>query len=305
MHIIFGCKNPSQRAPRLRKKGDLFYSASNYNLIIDDDRLSELTLGEFLRVLDFGTIWEPMELDGVFEEPAKILEDDLRPCSACQKSTKVACALFQNPAVKARPDTTLPDFVKATTWRKGADGRLDLCRLVQPLLDMTETPAERRFYELYLHYSLSLYNAQPHDLLRSAYSGDLFAHTRGWEHPFEVGDDSWMFHLHERLLALPTAPAFIPQVVLNFVDAESLPEGHPDKEFYDSNVGRADFMFFDNSGKHIVEIDGPYHHRNDEDYTRLLRQDRTLRRQRYHVHRFSNLEVVQAKDFYAFAWELF
>ena len=83
-------------------------------------------------------------------------------------------------------------------------------------------------------------------------------------------------------------PTLIPQVGLNFVDAENLPDGHPDKQFYESNVGRADFMFFDFEGRpHIVEIDGPYHHRSEEDYTTLLRQDRTLRRKGYHVHRFS------------------
>jgi hypothetical protein len=170
---------------------------------------------------------------------------------------------------------------------------------------MTETAAEAKFYKLYLRAALPQFHFE--DLMAQLYE-PLFSkllRARGYKKHYEVGSQTWFSIAWELLLGYLDCPALIPQVVLNFVNAENLPEDHPDKRFYDSDVGRVDFLFFDERGTHIVEIDGPYHHRNEDDYTHLLRQDRTLRGRGYHVHRFSNLEVMRAEHFRQFEKELF
>jgi hypothetical protein len=168
-----------------------------------------------------------------------------------------------------------------------------------------DTPEEVKFYDLYLSHALDKAYTQAQQVMQRAYDGRLIADFQNQGVPAELGDSAWHNLVANRLMDTLTLPALIPQVVLNFLVTTDLPEHHPDKRFFDSNVGRVDFFFLDYAGKHIVEIDGPYHHQSEEQYTRVLRRDRTLRTLEYHVHRFSNMEVRQAKDFQAFAWELF
>lgn len=307
MHIIFGSKDPSKKASvRLRKKGDLYYSASNYNLIVKDD--AELTLGEFIGALELGgPFWESAKSDGAIPPPY-VLDEELALCRACRESAKVPCALFQNPKAERPPDASTCELVKALLWRPpGRKEARHSCNVVRALRDMTETPAEARFYDLYIweamHRSVVFENAPK--VLERAYSGELTAEIDESWGGGELGSLSWLSWAHEELMHQLRRPALVPQVVLNFVLTSDLPEDHPDKHFFDSDVGRVDFFFLDSRGKHIIEIDGPYHHSSEEEYTRVLRRDRTLRRQGYWVHRFSNMEVMQAKDFHAFAWELF
>jgi hypothetical protein len=302
MHIIFGCKNPSQRAPRLRKKGDRFYSEANYNLYAEDEQ-PVIALSDFIEVMDGGSVGLAAR-GGAW---GHIREGDLSLCEGCQKANKVPCAMFLNPAASPPADASRAELVKAVAWPRWSAEPLKWCPIIERLLTMTETAAERRFYELYFKFMLSngLRPVRYQVLLVKAYAGTLTMFESGSVPSEEPGSESWMSVTWSHLVATLDLPALIPQVVLNFVGAEGLPSDHPDKRFYESNVGRVDFMFFDKKGSHVVEIDGPYHHRTEEDYARLLRQDRRLRKEGYHVHRFGNLEVMQAKEFNAFATELF
>jgi hypothetical protein len=304
MHVIFGTKDASEKGRvRLRKKGDLFYSASNFNLLIDEDQ-DELGLGALISRINFGTIWRMVEAEGD-HEPIKLLEDDLSGwCSRCRKTTGVACALFENPAAGLPADASMEQASRSRLWASGS-ADLSLCSVVQRLLDMTETATERKFYDLYFRYVLARTFLRPsvREVMHGAYSGAAYA---GWTYIPQPGEDIWFMDLHGHLIdLLDPFPALIPQVILNFVPGTELSDDHPDKMFYDWNVGRVDFLFLRAGVKHIVEIDGPYHHRTDAEYTRLLRRDRSLRREGFAVHRFSNMEVTQATDFTSFAQELF
>ncbi len=258
---------------------------------------SDVSLGDFLRTLKLGHIWKSIEAEGD-HEPLKALEDDFsRICRDCQDASGVACSLFQR-RPQGVPDATVKQLVGSSLW--AASGvELSLCKIVSDLLDMTETATERKFYEMYFQYCLRW--SRPREVLERAYRGELVDPVLR----VEPGDWTWMWNTHWSLLNLLGQPALIPQVVLNLIVTGDLPNDHPDKNFYDSNVGRVDFYFVSRSRKHIVEIDGGYHHRSEEEFTRLLKRDRTLRRQGYVVHRFSNLEVTKATDFDEFARELF
>lgn len=312
MHIIFGWKDASKRAPRLRKKGDIYYSESNFNLYWPPDELLNLYM-----FINFMRSPEAIILAGdAASKGADMREapfDDT--CEACSKRTTLPCALYQNPQAVVQPDLPYQKIVKATMWpyatsALGRLARLQVCDIARALLGFTETGAERRFYELYFDhvlYSNSEYESQPPNewfaanILRKAYEKPKSL-GRGVG---EVGDERWITIVRADLQKTWGSPALIPQVVLNFVIPSDLPDDHPDKEFYESNEGRVDFVFFDKNGKHMVQIDGPYHYRSDEEYTRRLRRDRTMRKQGWHVHRFSNMEVMEAEDFGDFAWELF
>jgi hypothetical protein len=106
------------------------------------------------------------------------------------------------------------------------------------------------------------------------------------------------------LAATLTVPALLPQTVLNFVRIADLPPDHPDLNFFEGNVGRVDFAFVLKGERHIVEVDSAIHRATERSYTSKLRIDRTLRDQGWHVHRFTSLEVKEAKDFEEFAWKL-
>jgi len=297
MHIIFGSKDPSDSTPRLRKKGDLYYSESNYNLMVEDDDAA--TLAGFIRALDFGKpIDEP-------EHPLWLMENDFRwSCDGCWESANVPCLLLQRPAVHPPPDGSPKEVAQALGWAFRSNEPFYACPITDRLLRMTETGAERRFYEMYFWHMIAPVAGF---LLEAAYRPDFSQGLRkaGRKRDVEIGGSGWRAALHEGLMRNLGSPALIPQVLLNFVSIKNLPDDHPDKHFFDSNEGRVDFFFLDGRGKHIVQIDGPYHHSSAAEYTKVLRRDRTMRKQGYWVHRFSNMEVMQAEDFRTFEWEFF
>jgi len=297
MHIIFGWRDPSRKVHQLRKKGDLYYSESNYNLVVEDDHAA--TLGALIRAFYFGKpIDEP-------EHPLWLMEDDLLgSCDACWESANVPCTLLQRPAAVAPPDGSSKEVAEAIGWPYHSNERFYACPIIDRLLSMTETDAERRFYEMYFWHVIA---ALAGYLLEVAYRPDFSQGLRkaGWKSDIEIGGRGWAFAIYQNFLLNLDSPALIPQVLLNFVPIKDLPDDHPDKHFFESNEGRVDFFFLDGRGKHIVQIDGPYHHSSAADYTKVLRRDRTMRKQGYWVHRFSNMEVLQAETFRPFEWELF
>jgi hypothetical protein len=296
MHIIFGWRDPSRKVHQLRKKGDLYYSESNYNLMIESDHAP--TLGDFIEAFSRG---KPIEQP---ERPVWLMENDfVGLCSDCYDSN-VLCPLIQRPGTQPPPDASSKEVAEALGWPWDSRERFRACPILNGLLDMTETEAERRFYEMYFLYQIVPMAGW---LLEAAYRPDFSEGLRkaGRKRDIEIGGSGWAYAIWQNFIRVLDWPALVPQVLLNFVPTKDLPDDHPDKDFFESNEGRVDFFFLDDRGKHLVQIDGPYHHSSAAEYTKVLRRDRTMRRQGYMVHRFSNMEVLRAEHFKPFEWELF
>jgi len=109
-------------------------------------------------------------------------------------------------------------------------------------------------------------------------------------------------------------PALIPEVWLAAVGFEKTLE---DQEYLAEHPQRVDFVVFGQGRKAVIEIDGRDHYSewsapldeyiaSEEVYTRNLRIERSLRRQGWEIHRFSNYEArtVSASEFEKLLWEL-
>jgi len=300
--LMWGWKDlDTKPAPRLVVKGQEVYSEANFNLQLDIEPdtgtiASELDLG---RLLDALTIGYESDIFGTGPLLERCFWEDA--CIACRKETQVPCQIFMQAQPRGWPkELSFPDAVRSLTQGEPDVGDVaKWCAVLRALADMTETPAERRFYELYLAWAVSQAHAQVQSFLEKAVTDPQGAGLAA-----DVGTSEWVERVLYNLLVQLEVPALIPQVVLNFVRTRDLPEYHPDHDFFSTNAGRVDFAFVHKGQRHIVEIDGPVHHATEERYTRNLRVDRTLRHQGWQVHRFSNLEVRQAKNFREFVWEL-
>jgi hypothetical protein len=303
---MWGSRDPVKKPPpRLVVKEQLVYSETNYNVFLATDPqtgsiAAEFPLGDLVAALQ-------MPLDQ-FKWPVYVRErmppvgelGVMEICDRCQLETRVPCQLFVRPQPRSWvTDEAYPDAVRSLMRKPfQLEGAADGCGVFQGLVQMTETAQERRFYQLYFERAVrEAFFLGAHQLLSNA-----IAHPPVGSGP--VGGEAWNGGVGLNLTRLLKYPAFLPQVHLNFIRAADLPEDHPDRHFYDSNVGRVDFVFVAKGERHIIEIDGPTHHATEKGYTRNLRVERTLRHQGWHVHRFSNLEVKEAKDFQDFAWEL-
>lgn len=102
-------------------------------------------------------------------------------------------------------------------------------------------------------------------------------------------------------------PALIPEVWLAAIGYDKTLE---DQEYLAEHPQRVDFVLLGQGRKAVIEIDGLNHYSewdaalgeaiaSEEVYTRNLRIERSLRRQGWAIHRFSNYEVrtVDAGDF--------
>jgi hypothetical protein len=208
----------------------------------------------------------------------------------------------------------LREAVGTMRWKHKEVGEaLALCPICQRLVEMTETDAERRFYQLYLEWVLG----HPTWVLEAGSEGGaerefaydppgrlLLRMLREPELADEelpglggIGDLGWMICARSWLLDELTFPALIPQAFINLVPTGDLGPEDPDRKFYERNVGRVDFVAFCKGEKHVIEIDGPVHHSTELAYTRNLRIDRSLRRMGWVVHRFSNREIEAEKNF--------
>jgi len=282
--LIWGSKDPKKKPPpRLVLKDQEVYSETNYNLWLDFDAedadcgLTGFDLAQLVIALGYS--------GGPYGHVRLLEEGHLSSlCDNCREDLASPCQLFVKPQPRGwAQDASFPAAVRSLMQKDRGP-----CPILGELASMAETEEERRFYELYLDFAFR--KAQ-----RSAYQTVKGVVGDPDQRPLFVGYD---------LVCALGLPALLPQVVLNFVRAADLPDGHPDRHFFDSNAGRVDFVFVQKGERHIVEIDGPVHHATEKGYTRNLRIDRTLRHQGWQVHRFSNLEVREAKDFRQFAWEL-
>jgi hypothetical protein len=97
-------------------------------------------------------------------------------------------------------------------------------------------------------------------------------------------------------------PALIPEVWLNYVGYDKTVE---DEVHLRENPQRVDFVLFAEGSKAVIEVDGPSHYAdfdegsrtwtiNERLYAKNLAIERSLRRQRWEIYRFANLEVDEA-----------
>ncbi len=291
--LMWGWLDPKEKpAPRLVVKRQGTYSETNYNLLLDTDperefrprsfQLGQLVTGLASR-LPYG--------------PGRLLEEGRFStlCDRCRKECSSPCHLFVKPWPRGwTREVPFPDGVRSLVQRQ--PGR---CLIFEELAGLTESRWERRFYELYFAFAFQQARSRASEALQTAMADPSLAGL-----PTDVGSDEWAQSLWQHLLATLTVPALLPQTVLNFVRTTDLPSDHPDLNFFEGNVGRVDFAFVLKGERHIVEVDSAIHRATESSYTRTLRIDRTLRDQGWQVHRFSSLEVRQAKDFEEFAWKL-
>jgi hypothetical protein len=291
--LMWGWIDPNKRlAPRLVVKRQGVYSETNYNLLLDPDPQRETGPRDF----ELGQLMSALGGQLPYG-PGRLLEEGcLSPlCENCRKDCSSPCRLFLKPWPHGwTREVPFPGGVRSLMQREPGP-----CLILEKLAGMTETQRERRFYELYFASAF-----------RRAQRGACEAVEKAMVDPFstglpaDAGSEEWAQSLWRDLMATLTVPALLPQVVLNLVRTADLPSNHPELHFFEGNVGRVDFAFVHEGERHIVEIDLPIRRATEKGYARSLRADRALRRQGWHVHRFSDLEVKGARDFEEFAWEL-
>ena len=291
--LMWGWLNPKERsAPRLVVKRQGTYSETNYNLLLEPDSEREFRPRDFELGQLLGSLGGPLP-----HESGRLLEAGrFSPlCDRCRKECSSPCHLFVKPWPGGwTREAPFPDGVRSLAQRE--PGR---CLILAELAGMTETRWERRFYELYFAFAFQQARRRALEALQTAVADPSSVGL-----PTDAGSEGWAQSLWRRLVATLTVPALLPQTVLNLVRAADLPSDHPDLNFFEGNVGRVDFAFVLKGERHIVEVDSAMQRASERSYTRNLRIDRTLRDQGWNVHRFSSLEVREAKDFDEFAWKL-
>ncbi len=279
-------------APQLVVKREGTYSASNYNLLLDRDPHrdagpKDFHLGQLLVMLG----------GQLPDAPGRLLEEGRfsRLCEACRAERSSPCHLFVRPWPGGwNRRVPFPDGTRSLMQRVPGH-----CLILAELAGMTDSRWERRFQELYIHHAFQETREQAHEILREALE-DLSTCGK----PGDPVDAEWELGLWRDLVVTLTAPALLPQVVLNLVRTTDLSANHPDLDFFDGNVTRVDFVFVRDGERHVVELDDAGRRPGGSSRTQDVRTDRALRRQGWHVHRFSTVEVKKAKDFEEFAWEL-
>ncbi len=291
--LMWGWLDTKRRpAPQLVVKREGTYSASNYNLLLDRDPQrdagpKDFHLGELLAMLG----------GHLPNAPGRLLEEGRfsRLCDACRAEHSSPCHLFVRPWPGGW-NRRVPFPEGARSLMQRGPGR---CWILAELAGMTQGRWERRLYEFYFHHAFHQARDHAHHVLRAAMDG-LCAVGK----PRDPCDEEWSLSLWRDLLLTLAAPALLPQVVLNLVRSVDVPSGHPDLDFFEGNVTRVAFAFVRDGERHVVEIGGAGRRSSGSSPTHNTRTDRALRRQGWHVHRFSSAEVKKAKDFEEFAWEL-
>jgi hypothetical protein len=291
--LMWGWLDPKEKPPpRLVVKRQGTYSETSYNLLLDTDpergsRPRDFELGQFVTAL--GSLLP--------YGPGRLLEEGRFStlCHRCRKEHSSPCHLFVKPWPGGwTREVPFPDGTRSLMQRQ--PGR---CLIFEQLAGMTESRWERRFYELYLAFAFQQDQRRASHALQTAMADPYPAGL-----PTDVGSEEWTQSLWRQLVATLSVPALLPQTVLNFARTADIPSGHPDLHFFEGNIGRADFAFVRKGERHIVEVDAAIHRASERSYSRRLRIDRILQDQGWRVHRFSGLEVREAKDFEEFAWQL-
>lgn len=286
--LIFGAIDPKHPFPRLNfkttKRGQLkIFSRTNYNLFLEPEGAENLSLATFIVKCS----WQ------------RVVSDDCHKCI----EKEPYCSLF----VKSYKDfdVDLEDFTvsqrRIELW--GMDEErlaISSCPFLRKLLDMTETQAERKFLAHYLvravYQERIYYSPEGEEFDRFQEKADELSQApefRGW-------------HIAVKFRRfLENTPALIPQVWLNYIYEPTLGPKDPERKRLQRHPSRVDFIMLWDGKRHVIEIDGPEHYAtfqdgqyaiSEEQYTKNLRIERSLRHSGWLVHRFSNWEVLQWTD---------
>lgn len=291
--IIFGKIDPENWYPSIQLRQyqgeQVAYSSNNYNLFLDEGDFVDdtFTVSKFLL----------MHYQDDIMMPASIIS-----CKECSSDSKVPCLLLMNPPAKynnaSGKDASYEERLKSRIVNeKQIDEAIISCSKIKWLTGLTETKYEMHFLMNYLRWALScvlyyrVFSSNPAFKLIDEAIRDFSEATKLGAK--EVGDEGWNFWIRTQFLHQLKIPMLIPQVLINHVSTQRLPPEHPDKLFFKENISRADFAMLNRRKKHIIEIDGLSHFKDEAAYVRNLLIDRSLKRNGWTVHRFGNLEIKE------------
>jgi hypothetical protein len=291
--IIFGKISGDNWYPNIHLRQfngeQVAYSSNNHNLFLNsvDFEDDTFTISRFLLLHHQDDIMIP----------APIVH-----CIECSTNNKVPCLLFMNPAGISGSDIDIDasyeEKLKARIINeKQIDNAIMSCSKIKWLISLTETKCETDFLLNYFRWALLCVIFHPYFSSKTALelvdeSIRDFSEAVGLGAQ-EIGDKNWNFWVRIQFLKKLTIPLPIPQILINHISTPKLPPGHPDKLFFKENMSRADFAMFNHGKKHIIEIDGLSHFKDEASYVRNLLIDRSLKRDGWIVHRFGNLEIKE------------
>jgi len=307
--IIFGAIDKAHPYPQLNFKdvGGLprVFSRTNYNLFLQPAEAESLSWKIFLE-----------KLDGILGDVAgrKLGQRDCYVCARAGFPCRLYVKSVQE-GVDVQFTTGSAELIcrRVELWsRSEVEQALPLssCALVQALFKMTETEAERKFLADYIRWVLWCESIDFTD------EGDEVDKLKPVIERFDKDADyrPWKAKRDLDNLVLSNMPALVPQVWLNYIYDSHLGPKDPERAYLRANPSRVDFIMLWQGMRHIIEIDGPEHYASpkgdkyiidEEQYTKNLMIERSLRNLGWMVHRFSNLEVLQSEWFgHSFAREL-
>lgn len=307
--IIFGAIDKARPYPQLNFKdvgGSLrVFSRTNYNLFLRPHEAKNLSWKIFLD-----------ELNHILREATNrdILDSD---CMRCHRA-EIPCHLYVK-SVQKGVDVQFTDksaevvcrHVKLWRFTDAEQGlAATSCALIQALLEMMQTEAERKFLFDYILWVL-----ERNQVDSFAEDGEPVSNLMkpiGERFAVDAEYSPWQAKQDMDNIVLVNEPALVPQVWLNYIYNSRLGPGDPERDYLQAHPSRVDFIMLWQGIRHVIEIDGPEHYASFKDgqyvadealYTRNLRIERSLRNSGWIIHRFSNLEVLQSKWF-DFASEL-
>ena len=304
--IVFGPKKPQLR---LRLSGDTqyVYSISNYNLFTSEKDLSSDGTYQLRPLFAGGKSWFEYLDFPVFPSCSNPCQDLL--CPMLMEKDQVTFG--ESGQAKLQPT------VYNLTLRSRPE--FEKCPVISALLECTTTPAELKFARAYYDWAIAGVEIQPNlTVLEVTKSGFRWNHSElvtrygkvvsEWQRR-QLNLKTWnppSLALHAAIANSLEAPALIPQVWLNWTYDPTLSPEDEEKDL-GNMPKRVDFVFVDKGELHVVEIDDPSHyaqydetkHRHEVDerqYTKNLRTERALRARGFHIHRFSNFEILNATE---------
>jgi hypothetical protein len=300
--IIFGAIDKARPYPQLNFKdvgGSLrVFSRTNYNLFLRPHEAKNLSWKIFLR-----------ELNDILREATNRMYGD-SGCARCLRQ-EIPCRLYVE-SVQKGVDVQFTDksaevvcrHVKLWRFTDVEQGlSATSCPLIQALLEMTQTEAERKFLFDYIRSVLV-----DNQLDSFAEDGEPISKLEPIVERFAVDAEysPWQAKQDMDNIVLVNEPALVPQVWLNYIYNSRLGPGDPERHYLQAHPSRVDFIMIWQGTRHVIEIDGPEHYASFKDgqyvadealYTRNLRIERSLRNSGWITHRFSNLEVLQSPWF--------
>jgi len=301
--IIFGSDFPKLRA-RVEAGNQYIYSLSNYNLYIRETDLTED--GTY----PAGSLFNPMSTRFWGGATPDFVAQEKLALPSCQERLKPCPMIVESwDERQFKDDDSAEKKFTLTKVKLHEKPQLYQCKLLAALLNCSTTPAEKKFVEMY--YTCVIAGTDSGRRFEPIFSkldkkyGDF---VQRWQtQQFKIEDIYRQpLYVSEAILTSLKGPALIPQVWLNYVyNPTQSPEEVDEKLEY--MPMRVDFLFIWKNELHIVEIDDPSHYAkydsrkrkyevDEELYTKNLRAERTLRGHKFHLHRLSNWEVLNATE---------